>query len=159
VNERAKPPISSRQARWKAYLLPLAITAAVAALRVGLASWFGDRPVLILFVLPIFLGAYVGGLGPGLVTAAVAALGTSYLLIQPLGSLAIASSVDTWDWLMMIVAGVLISTLTDARLQEIQRQEATARRRGDFLPSEKCRSGLPWPSPVWAWSGSCPSPA
>jgi len=122
--------------------LALMVTGAVVALRVGLASWFGDRPVLILFVLPIFLSAYVGGLGPGLVATAVAALGTSYLLIPPLGSFAIASSVDTWDWLTLIVVGVSISTLTEARLQEIQRQEATARRREDLLPERKVQVGF-----------------
>jgi PAS domain S-box-containing protein len=142
VNQRVKPAISSRQARWKAYLLPLAVTAVVAALRIGLASWFGDRPVLILFVLPIFLGAYVGGLGPGLVTTAAAGLGTSYFLLPPLHNFAIASSVETWDWLILIIAGVLISTLTDARSQYIQRQEATARRRGDFLPERKVQVGF-----------------
>jgi PAS domain S-box-containing protein len=124
--------------------LALVVTGGVVALRIGLASWFGDRPVLILFVLPIFLGSYIGGLGPGLVATAVAALGTSYLLIPPLGSLATASSVDTWDWLILIVAGVLISTLTDARLQEIQRQEATARRHGelDFEGGRRAQAAL-----------------
>jgi PAS domain S-box-containing protein len=142
VNQRAKLFISSRQPRFKVYLLALVVTGVVTALRLSLASWFGDRPVLILFVLPIFLSSYVGGLGPGLVATGVAALGTSYLLIPPLASFAIASSVDTWDWLVLIVVGVLISTLTEARLQEIQRQEASARRRGDLLPERKVQVGF-----------------
>jgi len=41
------------------------------ATRMELAGWFGDRPMLILFVLPIFLSAFVGGLGPGLVATAI----------------------------------------------------------------------------------------
>lgn len=104
---------SSRRVAWPFYLLALSVTGVTLAMRFALASWFGDRPVLLLFVLPIFVSTYVGGLGPGLLATAVAALGASYWLIPPLHSLAMVSSVDTWDWLILIVAGTLISSLTD----------------------------------------------
>jgi PAS domain S-box-containing protein len=142
MTKRVEPSASPRQSRWKAYFLALLVTGAVAALRIGLAGWFGDRPVLLLFVLPIFLSSYLGGVGPGLVATAVAALGTSYFLIPPLGRFEVGSSIDTWDWLILIVVGVLISTLTEARRQEIQRQEATARRRGNVLPERKVQVGF-----------------
>jgi PAS domain S-box-containing protein len=133
---------SRSRRRWSAYVLALLVTGATTLLRVGLADWFGDRPVLLLFVLPIFLSAYVGGLRPGLLATAVAALGSSYFLIPPLGSFAMGSSVDTWDWLILIVVGVLISTLTEARLRQLHRREASAAQGGDPLAQRKVQAGF-----------------
>jgi PAS domain S-box-containing protein len=121
--------------------LALTVTGATLALRMNLAGWFGDRPMLLLFVLPIFLSAFVGGLGPGLVATAVAALGTSYWLIPPPHTLGMASSVDTWDWLILILVGALTSTLTEVRLKQAQR-ESPVQRSSQFRPERKVRVGF-----------------
>jgi PAS domain S-box-containing protein len=120
----------------------LTVTGVTLALRIELASWFGDRPVLLLFVLPIFLSAYIGGLGPGLVATTVAALGASYWLIPPLHSLAMASSVDTWDWLILILVGALISVLTEVRLKRADPGDAAASRPRQFRPERKVQVGF-----------------
>jgi PAS domain S-box-containing protein len=128
-------------ARWRAYALALTVTGVTLAVRMELAGWFGDRPMLLLFILPIFLSAFVGGLGPGLVATAVAALGASYWLIPPLHSFAMASTVDTWDWLILILVGALISTLTEVRLKQAA-PEALAKRSAQFRPERKVRVGF-----------------
>jgi PAS domain S-box-containing protein len=119
-----------------------AATAATIALRVGLGGWLGDRPLLLLFVLPIFLSAYVGGLGPGLVATALAALGTSYFLIPPLHSLAMDRPLDVGQWLLLIVVGIVISTLTGVRLKQLQREAVSAPSRQNLLPERKVQAGF-----------------
>jgi len=142
MSNRAQPLASAVQLRWSAYLLALAITGVTVALRVQLAPWFGDRPMLLLFVLPIYLSAFVGGLGPGLVATAVAALGTSYFLIPPLHNLAMGSSVDTWDWLILILVGALLSTLSEVRPVPNAREPVAAGRRGALSPERKVQIGF-----------------
>ncbi|HEX3854251.1 MAG TPA: PAS domain S-box protein, partial [Polyangiaceae bacterium] len=109
---------ASSETRWRPYALALTATGLTLALRVEVAGWFKDRPVLLILVLPIFLSAFVGGLGPGLVATAFASLGASYWLIRPSHSFAMVSSIDTWDWLILILVGVSISTLTEVRLRQ-----------------------------------------
>ena len=60
-------PRAGHRSRWTMYGLAVAATVATLLLRLSLAPWVGDRPLLILFVIPILFSAYLGGLGPGLV--------------------------------------------------------------------------------------------
>ncbi len=122
--------------------MALAVTGATLGLRMWLASWFGDRPMLLLFVLPIYLSAFVGGLGPGLVATVIAALGTSYFLIPPLHNLAMESSVDTWDWLILNLVGALTSTLAELRFKQISREPTAFSRRGRLGPERKVQIGF-----------------
>ncbi len=108
------PSAPVQQPRWRLYALAVAVTAATLLLRLALASWIGDRPVLILFVIPIIFSAYVGGLGPGLVATALVALGTNYFLLPPTGSFAIERPADLAQWLILVLVGALISVLSDA---------------------------------------------
>ncbi|MGE5490776.1 MAG: DUF4118 domain-containing protein, partial [Actinomycetota bacterium] len=81
----AAPPTASRWPPLALYGFAFAVTAATVALRMQLAATFGDRPLLILFMLPIVLSALLGGLGPGLLATAVAALSANFLTVpQPL---------------------------------------------------------------------------
>ncbi len=95
-------------------MLAVVVTLATLVLRLGLAFWIGDRPVLILFVIPILLSAYVGGLGPGLLSTGMVALGSAYFLVPPVSSFYIERSVDLAQWLILILVGVLVSLLNEA---------------------------------------------
>ena len=105
---------ASRSGRGWAYLLAVVITLTTLGGRLAFAAWFEGRPALVLFVLPIFLSAYVGGLGPGLVSTTIFALGSAYYLLPPIHSFAVDGSVDTVLWLALILIGVLISVLTES---------------------------------------------
>lgn len=99
---------------WLAYAVALGSVTATLLLRQALGLAFGERPLLILFVFPIILSAHLGGFLPGLLATALAGLSVDYLLIPPVGSLAIASGADLAQWLMLLLNGVLISVLTNA---------------------------------------------
>lgn len=117
-NNVAKPamPLTDERQQWRAYALAAVLTIATLCLRAALAPWMGDRPVLILFVIPIVLSAYVGGMGPGLVCAALVAMGTAYFVMPPLYSFVFERPVDFAQWLIMILVGVIVS-IFGARLR------------------------------------------
>jgi PAS domain S-box-containing protein len=93
--------------------------------RLGLTSWIGDRPVLVLFMIPIIVSAYVGGLGPGLAATVAAAAGTSYFWLTPTLNFSIMRPVDLVQWLVLIMAGVLVSLLS-ASLHAARRRDRAA---------------------------------
>jgi PAS domain S-box-containing protein len=86
-----------------------------------------DEPLLELFLLPIILSAYVGGLGPGLLATAVAALLTNYLLLAPTRTLAIAAGFDSAAWGFLIINGALVSVLSEG-LHRARRRSAAEQR-------------------------------
>jgi len=94
-----------------AYLLAVLLSAMSLLLRLALSSRFGDDPALELFLIPIILSAYAGGLGPGLVSTAVVALSADYFLLPPKHSFSIQSAAQSLEWLVLILAGILISIL------------------------------------------------
>jgi PAS domain S-box-containing protein len=94
-----------------AYLIAVVLTAATLLLRLTLSSRFGDHPALELFLIPIILSAFAGGLGPGLVSTALAGIATDYFLLPPKYSFAIQSGLHSLEWLVLILAGTLMSVL------------------------------------------------
>ena len=94
-----------------AYPLAVVLPTACLLLRLALSSKFGDDPALELFLVPIVLSAYVGGVGPGLVSTALVALVTDYFLLPPKYSFSIQSGVHSIEWLVLIMAGTLMSVL------------------------------------------------
>ena len=122
------------QPRLWTYAFAAVTVAATLLLRMQLGVAFAARPLLILFVLPIILSAYLGGLGPGLLATLLAASCTAYFLIPPVYSLAIAQPYDLFQWAMLIVCGVIISVLVEGlhrarrRLEQmlIEREQAAA---------------------------------
>ena len=112
-NPQASLPIGRKIGSWT-YVLAVAVTATTLSIRLACAPWFGDRTALVLFVLPIMLSAYVGGLGPGLLATVAAGLLTSYFLVPPYLSFAMERPVDMVQWLILILIGVVISLLTES---------------------------------------------
>ncbi|MFH1035570.1 MAG: PAS domain S-box protein [Pseudomonadota bacterium] len=111
--------------QWAAYTLAVALTLATLGLRFFLGVAFGERPLLILFVFPIIVGAHLGGLGPGLAATFLAAGSVAYSLVPPTGSFSIDKPHDLAQWLMLVVCGVLISGLNEA-LRRARRKEAAS---------------------------------
>ena len=115
-----------RWPRWLVYVFAIAAVAVAVLLRLTIGELFSQRPLLILFVLPILMSAYLGGLGPGLLATLAAAFGVIFLLIPPTYSFAVDKSADLIQWLMLIVCGVCISVLTEA-LHRFRRRVETSR--------------------------------
>lgn len=102
------PPIASRRLLF-AYVMASVVTVAVVLVRQAIAPWLDDRTVLVVFILPIVLSAYLGGLGPGVLSTVVAVVSAAYLLLPPTGSLAIANGVDVMQAILLLVSGTLVS--------------------------------------------------
>jgi PAS domain S-box-containing protein len=116
----------TRHPWWLGYGVAALVTVATIFLRLGLAPWIGDRPMLVLFLIPIIISAYVGGLGPGLVATFLAALGTSYFTMTPTQVFSIARPLDFVQWMILIMSGVLLSGLNEALHRSRKRAEAIA---------------------------------
>lgn len=112
---------STQKRAWLAYALALVLCAATLLLRYGLGFIVGDLPMLVLYMIPIIISAYAGGLGAGLFCTALAALITNYFLIPPLYTFYIDNPKNLIQWSALIAAGVLVSVLTEG-LHRVRRR-------------------------------------
>jgi PAS domain S-box-containing protein len=114
----SQPPAGEENSRIPAvlaYPLAVGLTAASLLLRLAFDSRFGDDPALELFLIPIILSSLVGGSGPGLVSTVLVAISTAYFLLPPKHRFAIESGLQSTEWLVLILAGVLMSVLLRRR--------------------------------------------
>jgi PAS domain S-box-containing protein len=109
----AMTTMADRLPRWVGYFFAIAVTWATLILRMKIAVSFANRPLLILFMMPIILSSLLGGLGPGLVATFIAALGVNYYAIPNVHSFRIAESHDFFQWFIMIFSGILTSALSE----------------------------------------------
>ncbi|MYN43918.1 EAL domain-containing protein [Pseudoduganella sp. FT93W] len=114
--------LSQQRGRWPMYLVAATITLSTLALHL---AWTTQRdPMLILFMLPIVLSATLGGMGPGLLATALAALSTEYCLIPPVFDWHVGNPDIMLQWGFMLVNGVAVSLLSEMLQQAINRAEA-----------------------------------
>ena len=98
---------------WASYLFALAMSLAVLAASSTLASHFGERSLLLLFMLPVLVSALIGGLGPGLLATAFAA----YSLDQTDGV-----AVRDWaQWGVVAVNGLAVSVLAETLQRSLRK--------------------------------------
>ena len=120
------------------YALAVALPLAMLPVRQILPVSFGDRPLLIRFMPALIVAALLGGLGPGLVATATAAVCTAFSIL-PAGAIAIAAGHDLIQWGMLLASGVLVSLLSEG-LHRAWRREAERRRQLDLMQKEWQRS-------------------
>jgi len=121
VETMAGGDASARWPRWLIYLFAVALTLAMLLLRSAIAVPFGDRPLLILYMFPIILGALLGGLGPGLLATAIAAAGAALLALPT--ATAVAAH-DLLSWGFLVVNGIAVSLLSEALRRSLAGSEA-----------------------------------
>jgi PAS domain S-box-containing protein len=117
---------------WAAYATALAATVGTLLARLSLGHVPGDPPTLVLFVIPILISSYLGGLGPGLLCTVVAALASAYFLLPPFHSFAIEDPRNEIQLYAMILAGILVSMLVDKLQRNTRMLEAEIRQRVQF---------------------------
>ena len=122
-----QPGLSTRHPRrvWLGYGIAVAATGALLAARVWLWPPPGNNPAVVLFMLPIVVSAYVGGLGPGLVSTVLGALGTDYFLLAPMHSLLIEGPLHFAQWIGLVVSGSVVSMLSEGFHREIAERRET----------------------------------
>jgi len=109
---------------WRAYLFAVLSTLATLGLRLAWSTAFGQRPLMILFMLPIIVSAFLGGLGPGLLATGLSALLLVVFLVPPTHSLAVASLFDLAQLSFLMASGVLVSVLAGALLRSRAKEAA-----------------------------------
>jgi PAS domain S-box-containing protein len=127
---------------WRAYVLAVAVTAAVLLLRVLAEPWMGHRPFLLVFVLPVILAAYMGGLRPGLFATALAGVSTKMFVFPPFNRAWFDDTVDFAHWLFLLLVGVLISMLFDELQQWRDKTAARSTERRHAATERKVRVGF-----------------
>jgi signal transduction histidine kinase/ActR/RegA family two-component response regulator len=81
-----------------------------------------DHPFLF-SLLPVIVGAWSGGLGPGLLSTAVCTLGTAYFLLEPQSSLAVTATSDRVALALFLLTGAVLSALGENLGQQRRRLE------------------------------------
>lgn len=95
-------------------------------LRFLLAPLLKENAPLLVFIIPVMISAWYGGLKPGLLATALSALIGCYFFVQPLFSLDITSVANGVRLGIFLSEGVLISWLSETRRSAMQRTEAIA---------------------------------
>jgi PAS domain S-box-containing protein len=127
LDTMAAPPPASRWHLLLLYGFALGITLATVFLRTQVSPGFSERPFLILFMLPIIFSALLGGLGPGLLSTATAALGVNYFLVPPAGTLKMMEAHYLLQWSFLLASGLLVSFLSEGLRRARTRAEAQHR--------------------------------
>ena len=73
--------------------------------------WDGGQPLLILFLFPIVISAYLGGLGPGILATVLSGVLSNYYLVPPAGQFGFATPVAFAHWVFQLLVGVLVSSV------------------------------------------------
>ena len=115
---------------WRHYVIALVLVAVALMIRIGVKPWDGGLPLTIVFVFPIVISAYLGGLGPGLLATALASVAVDYFFLAPFGSFQFATPTVFTQWLLFLLVGVMISVLLGeiTRLRAAASGESAARR-------------------------------
>jgi signal transduction histidine kinase/CheY-like chemotaxis protein len=104
----------NRRPSWlvPALIYGLAIVATLATLQLRLAvDTVADDGAFLVFLVPIILTAFLGGLRPALVATAAAAVVSVYFLVPPRGSFAVADPVDYMRVAVLVLAGVMAAAM------------------------------------------------
>ena len=108
--------------RWR-YGMALAVTALALLLQMGFDRALIDISPLLIFTPAVMLGAWYGGLGPGLLSTAAGALASDYFLLKP----SMGFDLDPRDLprlILFIGVGIQISWLSGALHKQRRRVEA-----------------------------------
>jgi K+-sensing histidine kinase KdpD len=99
--------------------------ALVVLLKLLLDPWITEQSPFLLLAGAVLVGAWFGGLGPGLLATALATIVADYVFLPPVGSFT-GLGVAFLPLLLFMLQGLLISSLVEALRSARQRAEASA---------------------------------
>ncbi|OAI26486.1 PAS domain S-box protein [Methylomonas koyamae] len=111
--------------RWPMYLFAVGVTLATLWLRQALVMPFGERPMLVLFMLPVVFSALLGGSGPGFAATLLSAACVDYWGTAPFNNLAVVSAVDGLQLAIFAVSGITVSWLCGRLQRSLQEAQST----------------------------------
>src|SRR5579863_821397 len=95
------------------FALAILGTAAMLLVIDALGPDAASKTPIIVFVVPIVLSAYAGGLLPGLLATVLAVVGAVYLILPPLHSWHVENRADVVKVLTLAAVGALVSVLME----------------------------------------------
>ncbi|HTD89429.1 MAG TPA: DUF4118 domain-containing protein, partial [Burkholderiales bacterium] len=113
--------MNERRRSERAYLLALVLPATALLIRFNFDVATDHRPGLILFIIPVTLCAYLGGLRPGLLCTLCSALLTAFFLSKLFHSSTTVFSLGLVQWSTFVVAGGMISYFAEKLHQSQER--------------------------------------
>ena len=119
--------VGRRRPLWLEYLLATVLAAGALGLRLLADPSPHSAPLMVLFVLPVLVSASLGGLGPGLTSTLVLAIGTLFTFDPGPRLIFTMWHPQTARWLAFVVTGIAVSVLND-RLRRSQQSAETSRR-------------------------------
>src|SRR5579871_6846660 len=122
-------------ARRVAYGVAVLATGVSLLLRWLLVPWFDYHAELMTFFPAVILSAYLGGLGPGLVATLLGAAAGKYFFVAPRYSFTIHDPGTAYGLGLFVLAGAVISGLTESLHRSRRRIEAGRRRMAVTLAS------------------------
>ena len=131
MRERSPDKKNTHAPRWRLYVIAAVLTGITLLLRLGMQPWDDGQPLLILFLVPIAISAYLGGLGPGLLATGLSGIASNYFLVAPARDFGFASPLAFAHWLFMLLVGALVSVLLGEldRMRRASSDDAIERRR------------------------------
>lgn len=102
---------TTRRPRWLVYAVAVIITIAMLGLRMAIPVSIEQRPMVIMFMLPIILSALLGGLGPGLLSTLIAAAGIESLSMPYIHN-ALSQPYAQLQSAFLLINGVAVSILS-----------------------------------------------
>ncbi len=108
------------------YGMALLASALAVVIRVVVGPVLGDAVPTTLFIIPVVLAAWYGGLGPGLLATSLSGLAATYSFIYPTQNLRIADPADLVRLGAYLAVGILVSLLSQTLHSAILRARASA---------------------------------
>jgi PAS domain S-box-containing protein len=104
--------ISPKRPDWLHYSLAVAMTGAALVIYLVSSPAFDNQPAPIIFLIPVVISAYLGGVGPGLASTLLGVLCADYFMTPPYHSFRITHPVDYVRLGSVLVIGVLTSFMS-----------------------------------------------
>jgi len=107
--------------QWLGIAIGVIGTAAMLLVVEGLGPDVATKTPVVMFLIPIVVSAYVGGLGPGLLSTALAVLTTEYFLLPPVHTWQVTSPTDVAKLIALAAVGGFVSfAMESSRRSELK---------------------------------------
>src|ERR1017187_4020777 len=128
--------------QWLGFTIAIVGTATLLLMVEGLGPDVPIKTPVTVFLIPIVLSAYVGGLAPGLLSTALAIASTDFFLLPPVYSWHVTSRTDAFKLIALAAGGVLFSFLME-RSRRPRLKLATVQSKSSLPSTEsKARGGF-----------------
>jgi len=114
------------------------------------AAPFDNCPLIMLFLFPVIVSAWLGGLGPGLRATGMSAIVFCYFMLAPFHGLVVATEFGALEWILLIFCSLSISLMSEFMLYLRQRRHRLLGGEDGLRQKAKACSGIgPWWGGRW----------